>query len=193
MIYSLTGIFYAICSGFISRIIKGMTSKVTLLFGLNLVSFSLVLIGPVPLLDRISNVPVSWLFIILGSMALGFGMGMGLVPALPMIIQTAERVALENKDHFSCSEKYISNSTSAILNTFASVGQVVGPLSAGILVQYLPQRILSTCMDTLATCLSGMQWTMFIFAVILIIFFIPNYEKITTQNGPTQVQVLETF
>jgi MFS family permease len=192
MIYSLTGILYAVCSGFISRIIKVLTSKVTLLFGLNLVSFSLVLIGPIPLLDHTLNVPVSWIFIILGSVTLGFGMGMGLVPALPMIIQTAERLAVENKEHFSCSEKFISNSTSAILNTFVSVGQVLGPLSAGILIQYLPQRILSTCVDTLANCLSGMQWTMFIFALIsslfsiLIIFFVPNYEKITTQNGPTQ-------
>jgi MFS family permease len=173
LIYSLPGLIYAICAAFAWKICQKLTSKVTLISGLILVGGSLCLLGPIPLLDTIPSLTASWLFVLIGSTFWGFGMGMAFVPGIPMMRESANRVSVQYKAEFSSTEKFLSNYTSAIFNSFASLGQVIGPLSAGLLMDILPQRIEATCDGSQGECTSGIQWTMVIYSACCILVCVP--------------------
>eukprot|EP00475_Leptophrys_vorax_P040684 TRINITY_DN7585_c0_g1_i3.p1 TRINITY_DN7585_c0_g1~~TRINITY_DN7585_c0_g1_i3.p1 ORF type:complete len:488 (-),score=121.33 TRINITY_DN7585_c0_g1_i3:1086-2438(-) len=183
LLYALPSIMYAIFAGFAGEVSRRITGKTTLALGLFLMTLSSFLCGPAPYLDTINSLGASWTFLLSGFLIMGIGLALGFVPGVPLMREGADRRAYLNRNKFKAEEKFLSNFVSGLFSSAGALGEVLGPLVAGMLMQVVPQRKQITCQDTDAVCISGIQWTCTILGIIvlgtLVLFqtVVPNYQR----------------
>eukprot|EP00475_Leptophrys_vorax_P040682 TRINITY_DN7585_c0_g1_i1.p1 TRINITY_DN7585_c0_g1~~TRINITY_DN7585_c0_g1_i1.p1 ORF type:complete len:266 (-),score=59.53 TRINITY_DN7585_c0_g1_i1:281-1078(-) len=183
LLYAIPSIIYAVFAGCTGRVSRIITAKTTLSLGLLLLGVSLLLAGPAPLLDTIDSLDASWGFLMSSFVIMGIGLALGFVPGVPLMREGADRRAYLNRNKFKAEEKFLSNFVSGLFSSSGALGEVLGPLVAGMLMQVVPQRKQITCQDTDAVCISGIQWTCTILGIIvlgtLVLFqtVVPNYQR----------------
>jgi MFS family permease len=190
LIFSIISLSYTLFAGFAGEISRITSPKTTLALGLLLMGFGMLLCGPLPILDHIDSLAASWSFIVISFVIMGSGLAIGLVPGVPLMKDGADRTVYANRFKYKADEKFLSNFVSGVFSSAISLGQVLGPLVVGFLMENVPQRNQITCKRSVENCSSGIQWTCTILGGIALITFIlfqvvvPNHQvgKVSIQE-----------
>eukprot|EP00475_Leptophrys_vorax_P031683 TRINITY_DN480_c0_g1_i1.p1 TRINITY_DN480_c0_g1~~TRINITY_DN480_c0_g1_i1.p1 ORF type:complete len:648 (-),score=161.28 TRINITY_DN480_c0_g1_i1:125-2038(-) len=183
LLFAASDIFNVIGSMLGSTISEMISNKSTAVLGLFLTGVSFCLLGPVPYLDQLFTTPaLSWFALSSGGILYGFGLALAIIPLVPMMKDSVDdklreffrktrNQTVSNKQdenaYVNSMDDQASNFVSAVFNTTSAIGQVVGPIAAGALVEFLPKRREITCHEEIegVNCVNGYQWTSFLFAV----------------------------
>jgi MFS family permease len=190
LVFSIISVSYTLLAGFAGEISRITSPKTTLSLGLLLMGLGMLFCGPLPILDQIDSLAASWSFIISSFVIMGGGLAIGLVPGVPLMKEGADKAVYANRNKYKADEKFLSNFVSGVFSSAISLGQVLGPLVIGFIMEYVPQRKQVTCMGSKESCSSGIQWTCTILggiALVTLLIFqvaVPNYQvrKVSIQE-----------
>jgi MFS family permease len=192
IIFVYPAVAYMIFAGSASWVVRKITAKNTLVIGLFVTCLGMACVGPLPGLDAFDSLTASWIFMFLGGTGFGLGVGWGYVPLVPMMRDAVDKAALKYSDRYIVEEQHLSNFVSAVYNSASSIGQVVGPLFAGLSMDHSPKRRQATCRDPIEeNCYSGISWTYAFLSILSLSCCILVQLTVTKEENPVKVESVE--
>jgi DHA1 family bicyclomycin/chloramphenicol resistance-like MFS transporter len=166
VLFATPDIFNVLASLYFPSISERIPLKTTAVLGCVFSAISFWMWGPLPYVDVFLNNSVfTWFSMAVGGVFYGLGLAFSIIPLIPMMKNSLDaqmKKFSQGDDISEAEEERASNYVSATFNTGSSFGQVIGPILAGVLMQFLPSRREITCSETLGEeCISGYQWTSF--------------------------------
>eukprot|EP00475_Leptophrys_vorax_P006847 TRINITY_DN14280_c1_g3_i2.p1 TRINITY_DN14280_c1_g3~~TRINITY_DN14280_c1_g3_i2.p1 ORF type:complete len:516 (+),score=112.64 TRINITY_DN14280_c1_g3_i2:772-2319(+) len=168
LMFSAMALLFSVTAFFVGPLGTRFGYKSGFVFGCFSKAVAYLLLGPAPFLDRfVSSRVTTWILTLTSLFLYSVGVAFGHIPFIPLcknILQKKlqQMPSVDEKDR----DKVISMLVSPLYNFIYGCGMFLGPLLGGLLMDWVPKRGEVTCMLSNSSCLSGMQWTTFILAIL---------------------------
>mmetsp|Transcript_40972 Transcript_40972/g.64100 ORF Transcript_40972/g.64100 Transcript_40972/m.64100 type:complete len:607 (+) Transcript_40972:236-2056(+) len=181
LLYAVPSVVYPLVAAAAPRLARAWGAKPTVAAGLVTLGASNLLLGPAPFLRGalpaagVTSLGVMMPLLVTSLVFWGAGMALSLVPLLPLL--QGER---DESDHIG------KDIVASLYNAAWSAGEMLGPVTGGLLCEVLPRTSILTCVKGNENVVSGFPWASAFFGGMLVAWsclfqkLIPSHIR---QNG----------
>jgi len=184
----LLGLFYSISVAITPSATRKIGRKRTVIIGLVVSGLSFLALGPAPFLAAfVDSRPETFALTCLGFMFLGTGLGLTVIPLVPIM-----------QSSLDLPEDLASSAVSSVFHASYNLGDFLGPLCAGFLTEWMPQNSEVTCIPIEVDrfgCRDGYQWATCLLSILclsmvpLVVFIFPS--DLHAERRSSRYKVLE--